>query len=137
VYTFSLHDSCTVRDEEGFMNSVRNIVKKAGYEIEEMQYSRETTRCCGAGGMVPYVDLELYLNQADKRAGEASYDMLTYCATCRETFAAVGKPSIHVLDLLFNPQWLADLDRPPQMGKERREKQAELRGLLIKQLMNR
>ena len=136
AYTFSLHDSCTVRDEEGFMNSVRDLVKRIGYEIEEMQYSREMTRCCGAGGMVPYVDLELYMNQADKRASEALHDMLTYCASCRETFAAVGKPSIHVLDLLFNPEWQNDLDKPPQMGKERQEKQSELKELLLKHLIS-
>jgi NADPH-dependent glutamate synthase beta subunit-like oxidoreductase len=135
-YTFSLHDSCTVRDEKEFMDSVRDLVKRMGYEIEEMQYSREMTRCCGAGGMVPYVDLELYLNQADKRAGEASHDMLTYCASCRETFAATGKPSIHILDLLFNPEWQVDLDRPPQMGKERQERQSELKVLLLKYLIN-
>ena len=135
AYTFSIHDSCTVREEEGFMNDVRGLVKRMGYDIEEMQYSKGMTRCCGAGGMVPYVDLELYFNLADKRAGEASYDMLTYCATCRETFAAVGKPSIHVLDLLFNPDWQVDLDKPPQMGKERQEKQAELKGLLLKHVI--
>jgi Fe-S oxidoreductase len=136
TYTFSLHDSCTVRDEKELMDSVRDLVKRMGYEIDEMQYSREMTRCCGAGGMVPYVDLELYLNQADKRAGEASYDMLTYCASCRETFAVTGKPSIHVLDLLFNPEWQVELDRLPQMGKERQEKQSELKELLQKHLIS-
>jgi Fe-S oxidoreductase len=135
AYTFSLHDSCTARDEAKFMDGVRDLVKRMGYDIEEMQYSKEMTRCCGAGGMVPYVDLELYLNQADKRAGEALYDMLTYCATCRETFAAVGKPSIHILDLLFNPEWQDDLDKPPQIGKERQEKQAELKELLLNHLI--
>ena len=132
AHTFSLHDSCTVRDENKFMNSVRDLVRKMGYRIEEMEYSREKTRCCGVGGMVPYVDLELYLKLAEWRANEAPFDMLTYCATCRETFASVGKPSIHVLDLIFNPDWQHNLHKPPQMGKARQEKQSELKRLVAR-----
>ena len=132
AHTFSLHDSCTVRDESEFMNSVRDLVKKMGYQIEEMEYSRDKTRCCGVGGMVPYVNLELYLKLVEQRANEAPFDMLTYCATCREAFASVGKPSIHVLDLIFNPNWQYDLHKPSQMGKARQEKQAELKRLLTR-----
>jgi NADPH-dependent glutamate synthase beta subunit-like oxidoreductase len=115
--TFSLHDSCTARGESGFIDSVRNLVKQMGYKIEEMEYSGDKTRCCGAGGMVPYVDLELYFNLAEQRANEAPFDMLSYCATCRETFASVGKESIHILDLIFNPDWKNGLYNPPIMGK--------------------
>jgi Fe-S oxidoreductase len=131
-YTFSLHDSCTARDEPALMESVRNLVKMMGYQIEEMAYSRDKTRCCGAGGMVPYVDLGLYLKLAEQRANEAPCDMLTYCATCRDTFASVGKPAIHVLDLIFNTNWQEDLYKPPTIGEARQEKQAELKGLLMK-----
>ena len=131
-HTFSLHDSCTARAEAELMDSVRDLVRMMGHQIEEMEYSREKTRCCGAGGMVPYVDLALYLKLAERRANEAPHDMLTYCATCRETFAAVGKSSIHVLDLVFNPEWQQDLYKPPDMGKNRQEKQAELKSRLLK-----
>ncbi|TRZ52902.1 MAG: pyridine nucleotide-disulfide oxidoreductase, partial [Dehalococcoidia bacterium] len=128
--TFSLHDSCTVRDEMEFMDSVRTVVKQMGYQIEEMEYSREKTRCCGAGGMIPYADAQLFLKLAKQRADEAPFDMLVYCAACRETFASAEKPTIHILDLVFNPDWEKNLRKPPQMGKARREKQAELKGLL-------
>jgi Fe-S oxidoreductase len=131
-HTFSLHDSCTARDETELMDSVREVVTMMGHQVEEMAYSRDKTRCCGAGGMVPYVDLELYLKLAERRANEASCDMLTYCAACRETFAAVGKPSIHVLDLVFSPDWPEGLYKPPGMGKARQEKQAELKKLLMR-----
>ena len=80
--------------------------------------------------MIPYVDPKLYSSLAKRRADEAPFDMLTYCAGCRETFASVGKPTVHILDLLFNPDWEKDLRKPPQMGKARREKQAELKELL-------
>ena len=129
-HTFSLHDSCTARGESGFIDSVRDLIKQMGYKIEEMEYSRDKTRCCGAGGMVPYVDLELYMNLAEKRTCETPLNILTYCATCRETFASVGKESIHILDLIFNPDWQNGLYNPPKMGKAKRENQAKLKRLL-------
>ncbi|MFC1869746.1 FAD-dependent oxidoreductase [Chloroflexota bacterium] len=128
--TFSLHDSCTARDEPELMASVRALVQKMGYRIEEMEYSREKTRCCGAGGMIPYVDPKLFSKLAKRRADEAPYDLLTFCAACRETFASVGKPSVHILELIFNPEWAESLRKPPQTGKVRREKQAELKNTL-------
>lgn len=129
--TFSIHDSCTVRDEKELMDSIRTVVEQMGYQIEEMEYSRDKTRCCGAGGMIPYADSKLFFKIAKRRADEAPFDMLVYCAACRETFASVEKPSVHILDLVFNPDWEGNLRKPPQMGKARREKQAELKGLLV------
>lgn len=131
-HTFSLHDSCTARDEIDLMNSVRELVKRMGYQIGEMEYHGEKTRCCGAGGMVPYVDLGLYFNLAERRANEAPFDILTYCAMCRETFAVVEKPAIHILDLIFNRDWQTALYNPPQIGDARQERQAETRELLLK-----
>ena len=49
--TLSLHDSCATRWEKGIQDSVRALIKEIGYEIEEMEYSREKPRCCGSGGI--------------------------------------------------------------------------------------
>ena len=80
--------------------------------------------------MIPYVDPKLFSKLAKRRADEAPFDMLTYCAACRDTLASTGKPAIHILDLIFNPEWEKNLLKPPQMGKARREKQAELKNTL-------
>jgi Fe-S oxidoreductase len=128
--TFSLHDSCTARDETTFIDNVRILINEMGYQLEEMEYSRDKTRCCGAGGMIPYVNLELFTKIAKQRAEEAAHDVVTYCAACRDTFASTGKPAIHILELMFNPEWEKNLHRPPQTGKAKREKQAELKRLI-------
>ena len=128
--TFSLHDSCTARDETTFTDNVRTLIKDMGYQLKEMEYSREKTRCCGAGGMIPYVNPELFMKLAKQRASEAECDVITYCAACRDTFASTGKPAIHVLETIFNPGWEKNLHKPPQTGKARRDKQAELKRLL-------
>ncbi len=127
---FSIHDSCKVRHYPNWFNSVRAIVKEMGYPLEELEFNQEKTRCCGAGGMVPYVDLKLALKTADRRLREASFTMLSYCATCRETFSFSG-PSVHVLDLLFNPEWEKDQQKPPKTGQERRENQARLKQMIL------
>lgn len=126
---FSLHDPCNARWEKEWQDSVRALVKEMGYQIEEMEYSRDKTRCCGLGGVVPYVDFELADRITNRRVDEASYDILTYCAWCREAFAA-HKPAIHILDLIFSPDWEKGVSEPPKTGKMRRENQAKLKTMI-------
>ncbi|MFZ3047624.1 MAG: (Fe-S)-binding protein, partial [Desulfatirhabdiaceae bacterium] len=128
--TFSLHDSCTVRDETTFLDNVRILIKEMGYQLEEMEYSSDKTRCCGAGGMIPFVNIELFKKLSKQRAAEAKHDVMTYCASCRDTFASTGKPAIHILELMFNPEWEKNLRRPPRTGKAKRENQAEMKKLI-------
>ncbi len=131
---FSLHDSCKARWEEEWQDSVRALVTEMGYQIDEMEYSRDKTRCCGMGGMVPYADFELAGGITKRRVDEASYDLLTYCAACREALAT-HKPATHILDLIFNPDWEKGMLEPPKTGKERRENQAKLKTLLQARLL--
>lgn len=129
---FSLHDSCKARWEKGWQDSVRSLVEAMGHQVEEMEYSKDKTRCCGMGGMVPYVDFELAGRVTKKRADEASHDILTYCTSCREALA-MYKPALHILDLIFNPDWDRAKGEPPKTGKVRRENQARLKAMLENQ----
>ena len=131
-HTFSIHDSCKTRYESHIQDSVRAIVRGLGYHVEELEYSRDKTRCCGAGGMAPYADMKLINRKIGQRVNEMSYDALTYCVACRDAFALVGKPSLHVLDLIFNPEWQRDKRRFPVLGEARRESQSKLRAQLLK-----
>ena len=128
--TFSLHDSCTARWETKFQDSVREVIKLAGHQIEELRYSRELTRCCGMGGFILYLNPMRVFSITRERIAEAHFDMLTYCAACRDTFA-MHKPSLHVLDLLFNPDWEKDMRKPPNKPSVRRDNQSLLRSLLL------
>ncbi len=126
---FSLHDPCTTRSEGALQESVRDLIREMGYEIEEMKYSREKTRCCGLGGQMAFVDPKLAPIISKARAEEAVHDLLTYCASCREALA-VNKPAVHLLDLIFNPGWEGTKAKPPNTGKARRENQARLKIML-------
>jgi len=128
--TFSLHDSCSTRYERGLQDSVRAIVRALGHQIEEMESSGEGALCCGMGGMVGYANLRLSNRIAKTRAGQAGHDMLSYCASCREAFAFLGKPSLHLLDLLFDPDWDKQKRSPAKRRGEIRENQASLKSQL-------
>lgn len=129
--TFSLHDSCKSRWEGNIQDSVRTVVRDMGYEIDEMEYSKDNTRCCGMGGMVPFINFFLAQKVIGRRVEEARADMLSYCASCREAFALVGKPSLHILDLIFNPRWEEEKLNPPKKPAALRENQAKLKSLLL------
>jgi len=132
---FSLHDSCPARYETLLQDSVREIVRQLGIQVSEMKCSREKTRCCGMGGMVGRADFKLANRMTKRRVMEAEHDILSYCASCREAFAFIGKPSLHLLDLIFNLNWEQGRRKPARLRKELRENQALVKaqlGMLLK-----
>jgi len=50
--TVSYHDPCHLGRGLGICEEPREIIKKLGYEISEMELSRTESFCCGAGGGV-------------------------------------------------------------------------------------
>ncbi|MBW2143637.1 MAG: FAD-dependent oxidoreductase [Deltaproteobacteria bacterium] len=129
---FSLHDPCAGRFQTGPHDYVRQLIKWTGAEIEEMEHNREDTRCCGMGGMVAFTSPELAGTITKKRVEEASHDLLTYCATCQGALSA-QKTTLHLLDLIFNPNWREDKDLPPNKPPVKKENQISLK----KQLMEK
>ncbi len=110
---FNIHDACGARQAPDLQEAVRRMVTAMGHSVEEMPHCRERSLCCGAGGMVPAVAAPLAQKMTDWRLSEAQRDLITYCATCRARFAAAHHPSLHVLELLFNPNWEKARTAPP------------------------
>ena len=111
--TFAIHDSCITRHETDLHDSVRQLMSSLGHSVEEMEYAREMTKCCGAGGMAWNANPDFLSRVIGERAGETEHDMVSYCAGCRLAFASAKKPSLHILDLFFNPDWSRDKFRAP------------------------
>jgi Fe-S oxidoreductase len=122
---FNLHDPCAGRFHTSSHDSVRTLVKYTGAKIEELAHIREDTRCCGTGGMVAYTSPELSGTLAKRRVAGASHDLLTYCASCQRSLSG-QKPTLHILDLIFNPNWREDRDLPPNTPTVKRENQKTL-----------
>lgn len=129
---FSIHDSCPARYEERFRQAVREVMRLLGCNIEEMEFSGEKTRCCGGGGMMAPVNPELFEKIVDLRVNETPHDLVTYCAGCRENFASQKKPTVHVLDLVFNRAWNHDRLKPTRNGAQRWKNRWDLKRQLKK-----
>ncbi len=102
---FNIHDACGARHAPQIHEAVRHLVKAMGHDVEEMTHTRERSICCGSGGMVPAVAPGLAKQMTEARLAEAKFDLITYCAACRARFAAADRPSLHLLELMFNPNW--------------------------------
>ena len=131
-----IHDACGARHNNKVQDSVRNMVTDMGYQIKELMYSRDKTKCCGYGGMVFYANREQTKNFIDDRIRESKEDLIVYCAMCKDLFANAGKRTYHILDLIFaeNPEMYA-MKKMPGLS-DRRANRAGLKRKLLRELWN-
>jgi glutamate synthase (NADPH) small chain len=133
-FAVAVHDPCTSRYENRVHESVRSILQKLGYDIRELPLSRNKTECCGFGGLMYFANRDLAEKVIERRISESPHQYLAYCAMCRDHFSARGKPTWHLLDLIFGP---GDPEKGAQKGpdySERRENRARLKNSLLKEL---
>ena len=109
IQPVAVHDPCSTRYETDIQDSARSILTQLGYGIEELPLSREKTECCSYGGQMWLANRKLAQNVIQRRIGESPLDYMTYCTMCRDLFAAKGKPTLHLLDLIFQPSEMASL----------------------------
>lgn len=127
----TVHDPCSTRYEKGIQDSVRNILQKAGCEVEELLNSRERTECCSFGGAMWLANKPVAEKMVQRRINESPLDYMTYCAMCRDFFAQRGKGTVHLLDILYgNPN-----PNAPAVGfSQKHENRARLKANLLKTL---
>lgn len=97
----TIHDACSTRYNNRLQESVRKIITDLGYEVEELKYTKEKTKCCGYGGLVYYANKEQADEFIKERIQESDKDYIVYCAMCRDLFASQGKKTLHLLDLIY------------------------------------
>lgn len=100
---FSLHDPCPiVKDIEATIH-VRSILKKMGAKVLEFRNNKDKTLCCGKKNMLMALEPEKGTKIFELRASQApSNNIVTYCASCMDTFKQNSFNAYHVLELLFN-----------------------------------
>ena len=98
---FALHDPCAARKSPATQGSVRKILAALGQKVRELPLGRELTRCCGYGGLADAANPAMGRAYAQSRAEDTDLPMAAWCAMCRDRLRAVGKPALHLLDLLF------------------------------------
>ncbi len=132
--TITVQDACTTRHEPSIHAAVRKIILRLGYKIEELPYSKELTKCCGFGGLTGFANPGLAAQIVEERIKESNADYITYCAMCRDRFAAKGKRTLHLLDLIFGQSQQDAATRRDPGFSQRHENRARLKKNLLHEL---
>jgi Fe-S oxidoreductase len=130
----SIHDACSTRYHTKLHDSVRNLVSDLGYSIKELRYAKEKTKCCGYGGLVYFANRDQADSFAQDRTEESPNDLLVYCAMCKDLFAAKGKKTFHLLDLVFSNDPEQEATQKMPNLSERHENRAHLKNKLLREL---
>jgi Fe-S oxidoreductase len=130
----AIHDPCTSRYEARIQESVRNIVRTLGMEIAELPLSRDKTECCGFGGLLYFANRELADKVVERRINETTMDLLVYCAVCCDHFRSEGKPTRHLLDLIFGETTTRDTPKGVPDYSQKRENRVRLKNYLLGEL---
>ena len=128
----AVFDPCAASEDASARTGMRTLAKKAGLKIHELSGHGELARCCGFGGHIQVANPELFEEISRKRAFESDLPYVTYCANCRETFAARGKQAMHILDALYG---LDDGTRPAVPIRGRRQNMLWLKKDMMEKYM--
>jgi NADPH-dependent glutamate synthase beta subunit-like oxidoreductase len=132
--TVAIHDACTTRHDEEIQESVRHLLGKLNVKVSELKDNRSLTTCCGYGGLMSFANPEVAAKVVTRRIHESAADYLTYCAMCRDNFAAKGKQSYHLLELICGSDngELAGGKGPGY--SQRHENRAKLKNRMLREL---
>ena len=128
----AVFDPCAASEDASARESVRALAERVGVRLQELSGHGERARCCGFGGHIQAANPELFEEIARNRAFESDLPYVTYCANCRETFAARGKQAMHILDALYG---LDDGTRPAVAISQRRANMLRLKKELMEKYM--
>ena len=85
------------------MGEVKEAVRKLAGRTGGMVTAYDSNgKCCGYGGHIQLANPDFYDEVANRRCSESEEMFLTYCVNCMEVFAAHGKETRHILDLIFH-----------------------------------
>lgn len=119
-------DPCSSVSDPDMADDVRKLLKTAGYGIlnEEPEPG-----CCGFGGHIYNAARPTYEKFARHRLDNAQGAgiIATYCANCRDIFAAEGADARHVLGMILG---MTEVKREPPELSDRRENRRTVRDAL-------
>ncbi len=130
----AIHDPCTTRQEPHIQESARRILGQLGFQVEELPLSRERTECCSYGGQMWLTNPDLAKAVVRRRIEASEADFVTYCAVCRDFYAARGKRALHLMDLLYEQDLDARASRPGPGWSQRHENRVRLKRRLLREV---
>jgi Fe-S oxidoreductase len=122
-----VYDPCSSRYDPNTQDSVRALLKAAGFLIEELPQHGAYARCCSYGGHIKAVNGEHVDRILKDRIVSNGSEYICYCSNCRDVFAEEGKPARHILDVFFG---IGSSERRPPNLSDRRENRVSTMKLL-------
>jgi Fe-S oxidoreductase len=119
----SVFDPCAARHDVGSQDAIRQALLTAGYQLDPLAHERLDALCCGWGGQYQIVNPQLSQHVSTTCEELSNNPYVTWCANCRDTFAADGKEAWHFLDLLCGLN-NGPLREPPTVSQRRRNREA-------------
>ncbi len=100
----TVHDPCSIRDNETTHDAVRKLIAATSLQVREMKHHGVNTICCGEGGSAGCINKGFAKDWGDYRRDEADGNfVVAYCAGCVH-FLDSRMDTGHILDLLFAPE---------------------------------
>jgi hypothetical protein len=125
---YCVFDPCTSRNEPELHAAVRTLACGAGAKLSLLADEGRRAKCCNWGGHVSIANPHYAKTVVKKRVKQSELPYITYCVNCRDIFAAEGKESVHLLDILFD---INDGHRPSPGCNDRRKNREELKRLAL------
>lgn len=130
----AMHDPCSARTDRRAQDAARQVATLLGWQVEELVYTREFTKCCSYGGLMNHVNPTVAEKVVVSRIEESATPYVTYCANCRDLFAGKGKECFHLLELVFGAEGKPDGNHPGPTYSERRWNRRRLAERLLAEL---
>jgi Fe-S oxidoreductase len=99
--SFAVHDACGTRHDQATQLKIRRLLANMGYTLEQLPYNKETSACCGYGGLTSFSNREIADEMTEHLAGLSETPYVTYCVNCKDRLAQKGKENYHLLELIF------------------------------------
>lgn len=102
--TAAIFDPCPSRGDPETRQAVRSLANQAGFHLESLPMEGEYAQCCGWGGQVELANPKYTEQIIQNRVEQSDFPYLVYCANCADVFSRRGKPTAHLLRVLFPPE---------------------------------
>lgn len=93
----SIHDPCPSRYYANIHEAVRTLLKRVNFDIIEVDYTKNLTKCCGNGALIGFTSYKTKRKFMEERNSEFEYPIITYCSDCTRNL----NKSSHLLEKIF------------------------------------
>ena len=75
----AIHDACGARGDAQTQDMIRQLLSDMGCIVEDTEYSRDLSPCCGYGGLTAYANKDMAAKMTEKCLERSDAPYITYC----------------------------------------------------------